>query len=161
MAKKQESLTLCLFNRYPDSPSEPWLWYILHQVIALSIQWWLRPLFLFYTTAETLPKDSRNTPEIVNPPSPDRPLHSQTSSSCYYPAVLKGPRIRMPSYPSTQRSPGSRPLPSAGISRAVDFHFGGWVVCFGNVFGLVCVSSGFIQNVVFRFLFLEEIVKWQ
>uniref|UniRef100_A0A669Q163 Histone-lysine N-methyltransferase n=1 Tax=Phasianus colchicus TaxID=9054 RepID=A0A669Q163_PHACC len=63
---------------------------------------------------ETLFKDSRNTPEIVNPPSPDRPMHSQTSSSCYYPAVSKGLRIRTPSYPSTQRSPGSRPLPSAG-----------------------------------------------
>uniref|UniRef100_A0A8C9EGN1 Histone-lysine N-methyltransferase n=1 Tax=Pavo cristatus TaxID=9049 RepID=A0A8C9EGN1_PAVCR len=59
-------------------------------------------------------KYSRNTPEIVNPPSPDRPMHSQTSSSCYYPAVSKGLRIRTPSYPSTQRSPGSRPLPSAG-----------------------------------------------
>ncbi|XP_031412746.1 histone-lysine N-methyltransferase 2A [Meleagris gallopavo] len=63
---------------------------------------------------ETLFKDSRNTPEIVNPPSPDRPMHSQTSSSCYYPTVSKGLRIRTPSYPSTQRSPGSRPLPSAG-----------------------------------------------
>ncbi|XP_052552978.1 histone-lysine N-methyltransferase 2A isoform X4 [Tympanuchus pallidicinctus] len=63
---------------------------------------------------ETLFKDSRNTPEIVNPPSPDRPMHSQTSSSCYYPAVSKGLRIRTPSYPSAQRSPGSRPLPSAG-----------------------------------------------
>nr|XP_025970067.1 histone-lysine N-methyltransferase 2A isoform X2 [Dromaius novaehollandiae] len=63
---------------------------------------------------ETLSKDSRNTPEIVNPPSPDRPMHSQTSSSCYYPMVSKGPRIRTPSYPSAQRSPGSRPLPSAG-----------------------------------------------
>ncbi|XP_072211239.1 histone-lysine N-methyltransferase 2A isoform X4 [Excalfactoria chinensis] len=63
---------------------------------------------------ETLFKDSRNTPEIVNPPSPDRPMHSQTSSSCYYPTISKGLRIRTPSYPSTQRSPGSRPLPSAG-----------------------------------------------
>ncbi|XP_035202160.1 histone-lysine N-methyltransferase 2A isoform X3 [Oxyura jamaicensis] len=63
---------------------------------------------------ETLSKDSRNAPEIVNPPSPDRPMHSQTSSSCYYPLVSKGLRIRTPSYPSTQRSPGSRPLPSAG-----------------------------------------------
>ncbi|XP_021231425.1 histone-lysine N-methyltransferase 2A isoform X4 [Numida meleagris] len=63
---------------------------------------------------ETLFKDSRNTPEIVNPPSPDRPMHSQTSSSCYYPTVSRGLRIRTPSYPSTQRSPGSRPLPSAG-----------------------------------------------
>ena len=80
-------------------------------------------LFLFRTTTETLPKDSRNTPEIVNPPSPDRPLHSQTSSSCYYPVVSKGPRIRMPGYPSTQRSPGSRPLPSAGISSALEFAF--------------------------------------
>ncbi|XP_068515450.1 histone-lysine N-methyltransferase 2A isoform X4 [Anas acuta] len=63
---------------------------------------------------ETLSKDSRNAPEIVNPPSPDRPMHSQTSSSCCYPLVSKGLRIRTPSYPSTQRSPGSRPLPSAG-----------------------------------------------
>ncbi|XP_019367658.1 PREDICTED: histone-lysine N-methyltransferase 2A isoform X1 [Gavialis gangeticus] len=65
-------------------------------------------------TVETPPKENRNTPEIVNPPSPDRPQHSQTSSSCYYPMISKGGRIRTPSYPSTQRSPGSRPLPSAG-----------------------------------------------
>lgn len=84
------------------------------------------PLFPFHPITETLPKDSRNTPEIVNPPSPDRPLHSQTSSSCYYPAVPKGPRIRTPSYPSAQRSPGSRPLPSAGILSAVDLEFGVW-----------------------------------
>ncbi|NWJ07508.1 KMT2A methyltransferase, partial [Crypturellus undulatus] len=64
--------------------------------------------------AETLSKESRNTPEIVSPPSPDRPLHSQTPSSTYYPVASKAPRIRTPSYPSAQRSPGSRPLPSAG-----------------------------------------------
>ncbi|XP_073177043.1 histone-lysine N-methyltransferase 2A isoform X4 [Lepidochelys kempii] len=65
-------------------------------------------------TAETLSKESQNTPEMVNPPSPDRPLHSQTSSSCYYSLIAKGPRVRTPIYPLTQRSPGSRPLPSAG-----------------------------------------------
>ncbi|XP_064896106.1 histone-lysine N-methyltransferase 2A isoform X2 [Columba livia] len=63
---------------------------------------------------ESLPKDSRNAPEIVSPPSPDRPLHSQTSGSCYLPGGSKAPRLRAPSYPSAQRSPGSRPLPSAG-----------------------------------------------
>uniref|UniRef100_A0A8C6YRG8 Histone-lysine N-methyltransferase n=1 Tax=Nothoprocta perdicaria TaxID=30464 RepID=A0A8C6YRG8_NOTPE len=64
--------------------------------------------------AETLSKDSRNTGEIVSPPSPDRPMHSQTPGSSYCPLVPKAPRIRTPSYPSAQRSPGSRPLPSAG-----------------------------------------------
>ncbi|NXA42898.1 KMT2A methyltransferase, partial [Eudromia elegans] len=63
---------------------------------------------------ETLSKDNRNTPEIVSPPSPDRPMRSQTPSSSYYPVASKAPRIRTPSYPSAQRSPGSRPLPSAG-----------------------------------------------
>lgn len=63
----------------------------------------------------------------------------------------------MPSYPSTQRSPGSRPLPSAGIS----------VVGMGFLFvleifwGLVCVFFGFIWNVVFSVVFLEKTVKWQ
>lgn len=94
---------------------------MFYQIVAFRAQRWLILLFLFYTTTEILPKDTRNTPEVVNTPSPDRPLHHQTSSSCYYPVVSKGPRIRAPSYPSAQRSPGSRPLPSAGISSAVDF----------------------------------------
>lgn len=105
---------------------------------------------------ETLFKDSRNTPEIVNPPSPDRPMHSQTSSSCYYPTVSKGLRIRTPSYPSTQRSPGSRPLPSAGISSIVDFDFCFDFVCFGDTVG----STSFfdvIQNVMFIFVFLKNV----
>ncbi|KAM9660040.1 histone-lysine N-methyltransferase 2A isoform 8-T8 [Trichechus inunguis] len=59
-------------------------------------------------------KESQNTAEIVSPPSPDRPPHSQTSSSCFYHVISKVPRIRTPSYSPTQRSPGCRPLPSAG-----------------------------------------------
>ncbi|XP_060228770.1 histone-lysine N-methyltransferase 2A isoform X5 [Meriones unguiculatus] len=62
---------------------------------------------------ETSCKDSQSTAAILSPPSPDRP-HSQTSSSCYYHVISKVPRIRTPSYPPTQRSPGCRPLPSAG-----------------------------------------------
>ncbi|XP_075402777.1 histone-lysine N-methyltransferase 2A isoform X2 [Tenrec ecaudatus] len=58
-------------------------------------------------------KESQNTAEIVSPSSPDRP-HSQTSSSCFYHVISKVPRIRTPSYSPTQRSPGCRPLPSAG-----------------------------------------------
>ncbi|XP_031202150.1 histone-lysine N-methyltransferase 2A isoform X6 [Mastomys coucha] len=58
-------------------------------------------------------KDSQSTTAILGPPSPDRP-HSQTSSSCYYHVISKVPRIRTPSYSPTQRSPGCRPLPSAG-----------------------------------------------
>ncbi|XP_076432262.1 histone-lysine N-methyltransferase 2A isoform X10 [Peromyscus maniculatus bairdii] len=58
-------------------------------------------------------KDSQSTAAILRPPSPDRP-HAQTSSSCYYHVISKVPRIRTPSYSSTQRSPGCRPLPSAG-----------------------------------------------
>ncbi|XP_033717883.1 histone-lysine N-methyltransferase 2A isoform X12 [Tursiops truncatus] len=64
--------------------------------------------------AEISPKESQNTAEIVNPPSPDRPPHSQTSGSCFYHVISKVPRIRTPSYSPTQRSPGCRPLPSAG-----------------------------------------------
>ncbi|XP_078002977.1 histone-lysine N-methyltransferase 2A isoform X2 [Phascolarctos cinereus] len=63
---------------------------------------------------EVLPREIRNTAEILNPPSPDRPPHSHTSSSCFYHVISKVPRIRMPSYSPTQRSPGCRPLPSAG-----------------------------------------------
>ncbi|KAM5226775.1 histone-lysine N-methyltransferase 2A isoform 10-T10 [Hipposideros larvatus] len=59
-------------------------------------------------------KESQNTAEIVSPPSPDRPPHTQTSSSCFYHVISKVPRIRTPSYSPTQRSPGCRPLPSAG-----------------------------------------------
>ncbi|XP_076781060.1 histone-lysine N-methyltransferase 2A isoform X6 [Arvicanthis niloticus] len=58
-------------------------------------------------------KDSPSTAAILGPPSPDRP-HSQSSSSCYYHVISKVPRIRTPSYSPTQRSPGCRPLPSAG-----------------------------------------------
>lgn len=58
-------------------------------------------------------KDSQSTAAILSPPSPDRP-HSQTSGSCYYHVISKVPRIRTPSYSPTQRSPGCRPLPSAG-----------------------------------------------
>uniref|UniRef100_A0A4W2IFN1 Histone-lysine N-methyltransferase n=1 Tax=Bos indicus x Bos taurus TaxID=30522 RepID=A0A4W2IFN1_BOBOX len=64
--------------------------------------------------AEISPKESQNTAEIVSPPSPDRPPHSQTSGSCFYHVISKVPRIRTPSYSPTQRSPGCRPLPSAG-----------------------------------------------
>ncbi|XP_073922729.1 histone-lysine N-methyltransferase 2A isoform X2 [Castor canadensis] len=63
---------------------------------------------------ESSSKDSQNTAAILSPPSPDRPPHSQTSSSCYYHVISKVPRIRTPSYSPTQRSPGCRPLPSAG-----------------------------------------------
>ncbi|XP_064433448.1 histone-lysine N-methyltransferase 2A isoform X10 [Mirounga angustirostris] len=63
--------------------------------------------------AEIASKESQNTAEIVSPPSPDRP-HSQTSGSCFYHVISKVPRIRTPSYSPTQRSPGCRPLPSAG-----------------------------------------------
>ncbi|XP_053528392.1 histone-lysine N-methyltransferase 2A isoform X8 [Artibeus jamaicensis] len=64
--------------------------------------------------AETSSKESQNTAEIVSPPSPDRPPHTQTSGSCFYHVISKVPRIRTPSYSPTQRSPGCRPLPSAG-----------------------------------------------
>ncbi|XP_070240241.1 histone-lysine N-methyltransferase 2A isoform X7 [Bos mutus] len=64
--------------------------------------------------SEISPKESQNTAEIVSPPSPDRPPHSQTSGSCFYHVISKVPRIRTPSYSPTQRSPGCRPLPSAG-----------------------------------------------
>ncbi|XP_030187592.1 histone-lysine N-methyltransferase 2A isoform X6 [Lynx canadensis] len=63
--------------------------------------------------AEISSKESQNTAEIISPPSPDRP-HSQTSGSCFYHVISKVPRIRTPSYSPTQRSPGCRPLPSAG-----------------------------------------------
>ncbi|KFO31075.1 Histone-lysine N-methyltransferase MLL [Fukomys damarensis] len=63
---------------------------------------------------ESSSKESQSTAEILSPPSPDRPPHSQTSSSCYYHVISKVPRIRTPSYSPTQRSPGCRPLPSAG-----------------------------------------------
>ncbi|NXJ71070.1 KMT2A methyltransferase, partial [Rostratula benghalensis] len=63
---------------------------------------------------EPLPKDSRNLAEIPNPPSPERPLHPPSSGPCHHPMLSKGGRARAPSYPSAQRSPGSRPLPSAG-----------------------------------------------
>ncbi|XP_045694088.1 histone-lysine N-methyltransferase 2A isoform X6 [Phyllostomus hastatus] len=59
-------------------------------------------------------KESQNTAEIVSPPLPDRPPHIQTSGSCFYHVISKVPRIRTPSYSPTQRSPGCRPLPSAG-----------------------------------------------
>ncbi|ELW65863.1 Histone-lysine N-methyltransferase MLL [Tupaia chinensis] len=62
---------------------------------------------------ESSAKENQNAAEIVSPPSPDRP-HSQTSGSCYYHVISKVPRIRTPSYSPTQRSPGCRPLPSAG-----------------------------------------------
>ncbi|XP_055404244.1 histone-lysine N-methyltransferase 2A isoform X8 [Bubalus kerabau] len=64
--------------------------------------------------AEISSKESQNTAEIVSPPSPDRPPHSQTSGSCFYHVISKVPRIRTPTYSPTQRSPGCRPLPSAG-----------------------------------------------
>ncbi|XP_047550015.1 histone-lysine N-methyltransferase 2A isoform X6 [Lutra lutra] len=63
--------------------------------------------------AEISSKESQNTAEIISPSSPDRP-HSQTSGSCFYHVISKVPRIRTPSYSPTQRSPGCRPLPSAG-----------------------------------------------
>ncbi|XP_031508773.1 histone-lysine N-methyltransferase 2A isoform X10 [Papio anubis] len=63
---------------------------------------------------ESSSKENQNTAEIISPPSPDRPPHSQTSGSCYYHVISKVPRIRTPSYSPTQRSPGCRPLPSAG-----------------------------------------------
>ncbi|XP_044113872.1 histone-lysine N-methyltransferase 2A isoform X4 [Neovison vison] len=63
--------------------------------------------------AEISSKESQNTAEILSPSSPDRP-HSQTSGSCFYHVISKVPRIRTPSYSPTQRSPGCRPLPSAG-----------------------------------------------
>ncbi|XP_042762889.1 histone-lysine N-methyltransferase 2A isoform X3 [Panthera leo] len=63
--------------------------------------------------AEISSKESQSTAEIISPPSPDRP-HSQTSGSCFYHVISKVPRIRTPSYSPTQRSPGCRPLPSAG-----------------------------------------------
>ncbi|XP_074256783.1 histone-lysine N-methyltransferase 2A isoform X10 [Saimiri boliviensis] len=59
-------------------------------------------------------KESQNTAVIISPPSPDRPPHSQASGSCYYHVISKVPRIRTPSYSPAQRSPGCRPLPSAG-----------------------------------------------
>ncbi|XP_036116120.1 histone-lysine N-methyltransferase 2A [Molossus molossus] len=64
--------------------------------------------------AEIPSKESQNTAEIVSPPSPDRPPHTQTSGSCFYHVISKVPRIRTPSYSPAQRSPGCRPLPSAG-----------------------------------------------
>ncbi|XP_036913353.1 histone-lysine N-methyltransferase 2A isoform X5 [Sturnira hondurensis] len=64
--------------------------------------------------AEMSSKESQNTAEIVSPPSPDRPPHTQTSGSCFYHVISKVPRIRTPSYSPTQRTPGCRPLPSAG-----------------------------------------------
>ncbi|XP_053060004.1 histone-lysine N-methyltransferase 2A isoform X7 [Acinonyx jubatus] len=63
--------------------------------------------------AEISSKESQNTAGIISPPSPDR-SHSQTSGSCFYHVISKVPRIRTPSYSPTQRSPGCRPLPSAG-----------------------------------------------
>ncbi|XP_054989215.1 histone-lysine N-methyltransferase 2A isoform X1 [Sorex araneus] len=63
--------------------------------------------------AEISSKESQNTTDIISPPSPDRP-HSQTSGSYYYHVIPKASRIRTPSYSPTQRSPGCRPLPSAG-----------------------------------------------
>ncbi|XP_057346658.1 histone-lysine N-methyltransferase 2A isoform X7 [Manis pentadactyla] len=64
--------------------------------------------------AEISSKENQNTAERISPPSPDRPPHSQTSSSCFYHVISKVPRLRTPSYSPTQRSPGCRPLPSAG-----------------------------------------------
>ncbi|XP_015417987.1 PREDICTED: histone-lysine N-methyltransferase 2A isoform X4 [Myotis davidii] len=64
--------------------------------------------------AEMSSKESQNAAEIVSPSSPDRPPHTQTSGSCFYHVISKVPRIRTPSYSPTQRSPGCRPLPSAG-----------------------------------------------
>ncbi|XP_053780675.1 histone-lysine N-methyltransferase 2A isoform X6 [Desmodus rotundus] len=64
--------------------------------------------------AEMSSKESQNTAEIVSPPSPERLPHTQTSGSCFYHVISKVPRIRTPSYSPTQRSPGCRPLPSAG-----------------------------------------------
>ncbi|XP_038610227.1 histone-lysine N-methyltransferase 2A [Tachyglossus aculeatus] len=63
--------------------------------------------------SETL-KASRSTGELGKPRSPDRPPRVQTSASYCYHMIAKGPRIRPPSYSPPQRSPGSRPLPSAG-----------------------------------------------
>lgn len=67
-----------------------------------------------YPTTEMSSKESQNTAEIVSPPSPERLPHTQTSGSCFYHVISKVPRIRTPSYSPTQRSPGCRPLPSAG-----------------------------------------------
>ncbi|XP_073095805.1 histone-lysine N-methyltransferase 2A isoform X10 [Manis javanica] len=64
--------------------------------------------------AEISSKENQKTAERISPPSPDRPPHSQTSSSCFYHVISKVPRLRTPSYSPTQRSPGCRPLPSAG-----------------------------------------------
>ncbi|XP_069935099.1 histone-lysine N-methyltransferase 2A isoform X9 [Oryctolagus cuniculus] len=66
------------------------------------------------SSTESSSKESQNTVENISPPSPDRPAHSQASGSCYYHVISKVPRIRAPSYSPTQRSPGCRPLPSAG-----------------------------------------------
>ncbi|XP_045432156.1 histone-lysine N-methyltransferase 2A isoform X5 [Pipistrellus kuhlii] len=66
------------------------------------------------SSAEMSSKESQNAAELVSPSSPDRPPHMQTSGSCFYHVISKVPRIRTPSYSPTQRSPGCRPLPSAG-----------------------------------------------
>uniref|UniRef100_A0A673VP25 Histone-lysine N-methyltransferase n=1 Tax=Suricata suricatta TaxID=37032 RepID=A0A673VP25_SURSU len=65
------------------------------------------------TSADISSRESQNTAEMISPLSPDRPP-SQTSGSCFYHVISKVPRIRTPSYSPTQRSPGCRPLPSAG-----------------------------------------------
>lgn len=63
--------------------------------------------------AEISSKETQNTADLLSLPSPDRP-HSQTSGSYYYHVIPKASRIRAPGYSPTQRSPGCRPLPSAG-----------------------------------------------
>ncbi|XP_060107615.1 histone-lysine N-methyltransferase 2A [Heteronotia binoei] len=54
---------------------------------------------------EILAKEVRGISTAVNPPSSELPTHLQN---------YKALRIRRPSYTPVQRSPGSRPLPSAG-----------------------------------------------
>lgn len=85
-----------------------------YQCMCLIIELhFLSKSFLFPTT-EISSKENQKTAERISPPSPDRPPHSQTSSSCFYHVISKVPRLRTPSYSPTQRSPGCRPLPSAG-----------------------------------------------
>ncbi|XP_026564957.1 histone-lysine N-methyltransferase 2A isoform X4 [Pseudonaja textilis] len=56
-------------------------------------------------SAETPPRDGRAAPAALNAPSADLSPHSQN---------FKALRIRTPGFAPSQRTPGSRPLPSAG-----------------------------------------------
>nr|XP_060643229.1 histone-lysine N-methyltransferase 2A isoform X3 [Anolis sagrei ordinatus] len=55
--------------------------------------------------AEIPAREGRGLPPVLRAPSADLPLH---------PPHCKALRIRTPGFPPAQRSPGSRPLPSAG-----------------------------------------------